>query len=148
MNKILAFGAVAVAFLLLVTTIQANAQQTKPYGNPVFLDKMQHLFAPSLSNTTSFIDAESKIMTHADSAKLHGNMTAYNMFQAQQGVLVCIDNTLLSHSMNNTVSQEIDAQAASSCDGTVTDALVSHSIGNNATINHLANLYLNMRGIK
>jgi hypothetical protein len=50
--------------------------------------------------------------------------------------------------MNNTVSQEIDAQAASSCDGTVTDALVSHSIGNNATINHLANLYLNMRGIK
>jgi hypothetical protein len=136
--------------VLLICSVApyAAAQQTKPYGNPVFLDKTEHLFAPYMSNTTSFIDEEGRIMAHADSAKLHGNMTAYNMLQAQYNVLVCIDNTLLSHSENDTVSQEGFAEAASGCDGAVTDALVSHSIGNNATINHLATMYLNVRGIK
>ena len=75
-------------------------------------------------------------------------MTAYYMLQAQYNVLVCIDNTLLSHSENDTTSQELFAQAASSCDGFATDALVSHSIGNNQTIIHLAHAYLKARGIQ
>jgi hypothetical protein len=57
-NKLL--SVFTVPLLVLVTTIQVNTQQTKPYGNPVFIDKMQDLFAPYLSNTTSFIDAEGK----------------------------------------------------------------------------------------
>jgi len=112
-------------------------------GTPSSIDKMQHLFGMK-----SFIDQESKIMKHAYSAQLHGNMTAYDMFNNQDGILICIDNTLLSHSENDTASQEMDAQAASSCDGTVTNALVSHSIGNNSTILIWAHEYLKVRGIQ
>ena len=50
--------------------------------------------------------------------------------------------------MNDTASQEMDAQAASDCDGTVTNSLVSHSIGNNQTILNCAHTYLNIRGIQ
>jgi hypothetical protein len=101
-----------------------------------------------LFGMNNFVDEECKIMKHAYSAQLHGNMTAYNMFNNQNGLLACIDNTLLSHTENDTVSQETAAPAASGCDGLVTNYLVSHSLGNNQTILNWANEYLKIREIQ
>jgi hypothetical protein len=132
-----------ITLTLFVVGVQEGYGKAQLLGTPSSIDKMTKLFGMN-----SFIDQEARIMKHAYAAELHGNRTAYNMLNSQNGILTCIDNTLLSHVENDTASQEGAAQAASSCDGLVTDALVSLSIGNNQTILNWAHLYLKARGIQ
>ena len=76
-------------------------------------------------------------MKHAASAELHGNMTARNMYNVQNNVLVCIINTMF----------QIDTMNASACDQTKGN-IANHDLGNNQTIINLAKQYLALTGIQ
>lgn len=134
MNKLLFLLLALVPLLLVLPLTHTQTTTAQTSGN-----NLTKLFGNTTNNFTSQTD---NIQKSLDSAVLHNNTTAFNLLKAQDEVLGCIDSVFLFGDVM------IHSESVSSCDYTVTYNIVHHSLGNNATLLHLAHQYLLARGIK
>lgn len=117
--------------LVLIGPTMANAQQTTA----------KSLF----TNEKALSDLSDQLSRKSDSAELHGNTTAQNMYTVQHNMVVCIINTLMN---NDTMFAGLNKANAQMCDDTIAGNIANHDLGNNQTILALSYQYLAARGIK